>query len=127
MRRIPGNMSVLYTIAASSSPSGLKKDISSSCNRVAVLNKGELCYLGEPVGMTELAEKVVWQFLIDPGEFEELRKRVLVVHHMRVGEQIRVRCLAAGRPRDDAKQVKPMLEDAYIWVMRQTEETHARA
>lgn len=101
------------------------EDISSSCNRVAVLNKGELCYLGEPVGMTEIAENVVWQFLIDPKEFEELRKRVLVVHHMRVGEQIRVRCLSAEQPREDAQQVRPMLEDAYIWVMRQVEGAHA--
>jgi ABC-type multidrug transport system ATPase subunit len=38
------------------------EDISSSCNQVAVLNKGKLRFVGKPVNMTNEAEGHVWQF-----------------------------------------------------------------
>lgn len=99
------------------------EDISSSCNYVAVLNEGRLCYMGEPVKMTASADGHVWQFHVPPGEFESVRKKLLVVHHMRDGERIRVRCLAETRPSDEARTVKPTLEDAYLWLLRRSGET----
>jgi len=96
------------------------EDISSSCNRVAVLNKGKLCYLGDPQQMTNIAEGFVWQFYVDAAEFEKIRNQFQVVHHIRDGEQIRVRCMAKEKPTLDAKVVRPTLEDAYLWLLRQS-------
>jgi multidrug efflux pump subunit AcrB/ABC-type multidrug transport system ATPase subunit len=96
------------------------EDIYSSCNKVAVLNRGRLLYLDDPARMTETAEGKVWQFHITPRDFEDVRKENLVVHHMRDGEMIRVRCLAAGKPVPDAQEVKPTLEDAYLWLLKES-------
>ena len=41
------------------------EDISSSCNQVVVINKGEMKYYGEPIEMVGMAAGKVWQFHID--------------------------------------------------------------
>ena len=93
------------------------EDISSSCNMVAVLDKGRLYYLGAPQNMTEEARGKVWQFYTDPGEFADLRDRLWIVHHMLVQKKIRVRCLAETKPHPEAVQIQPTLEDAYLWLL----------
>ena len=94
------------------------EDISSSCNRVAVLNRGGLVYLGEPTKMAQLAEKKVWQFLVPAKEFESMRSGLWIIHHIRVDDRIRVRCLSENKPVPDASPVRPTLEDSYLWLLR---------
>ncbi len=94
------------------------EDIYSSCNMVAVLNKGQLLYHDEPTKMTKTAEGKVWTFSVEPAKFEKIRKQHVVVHHMRDGEMIKVRCLAERRPVPDAHETRPTLEDAYLWLLR---------
>jgi len=94
------------------------EDISSSCNNVAVLSKGELRYLGVPAKMADIAEGYVWQFKMSPREFETFRKEYQVVHHMRDGDKIRVRCISATKPHEEARNVRPSLEDSYIWLLK---------
>ncbi len=93
------------------------EDISSSCNRVAVFNRGELHYLGDPQQMTDRAEGKVWIFTIEEEDFSTIRKSVRVVHHMRDGKSIKIRCLADSSPWPGAEQVPPTLEDAYLWLI----------
>jgi len=93
------------------------EDISSSCNKVAVLNKGNLYYLGEPQEMTGVAKGKVWQFYLELAEFNSRRNTLWIVHHMRTGDKIRVRCLAETKPYPGAEQVLPTLEDAYLWLL----------
>ena len=94
------------------------EDISSSCNKVAVLNRGRVKYLGDPVDMTKIAEGHVWQFHVPTERFESLQKDLLIVHHMRDGDKIRVRCLSEDQPVEQAKVVRPSLEDAYLWLLK---------
>jgi multidrug efflux pump subunit AcrB/ABC-type multidrug transport system ATPase subunit len=94
------------------------EDISSSCNQVAVLNKGFLRYFGKPIDMTKEAEGHVWQFNIPSGEFNSFIKDHLVVHHMSEGANIRIRCISEDIPWKDAVNVSPNLEDAYLWLLR---------
>jgi ABC-type multidrug transport system ATPase subunit len=97
------------------------EDISSSCNQVAVLNKGYLRYLGKPIDMTKEAEGHVWQFSIPSEGFGDFIKDHLVVHHMSEGTNIRVRCIAEEIPWENAVNVSPNLEDAYLWLLRKKE------
>jgi len=94
------------------------EDISSSCNQVAVLNKGMLKYLGKPADMTREAEGHVWQLMIPSSEFNDFVNKNLVVHHMSEGDKIRVRVIAETKPWDTATQAIPNLEDAYLWLLR---------
>jgi multidrug efflux pump subunit AcrB/ABC-type multidrug transport system ATPase subunit len=97
------------------------EDISSSCNQVAVLNKGRLRYLGKPSDMTKEAEKHVWQFKLPSAEFGKFVEEHLVVHHMSEGESVRVRVISDERPWENAVNATPNLEDAYLWLLRRKE------
>jgi multidrug efflux pump subunit AcrB/ABC-type multidrug transport system ATPase subunit len=94
------------------------EDISSSCNQVAVLNKGFLRYLGKPIDMTNEAEGHVWQFNILSSQFNDFVKDHLVVHHMSEGQNVRIRCISDEKPWESAINVTPNLEDAYLWLLR---------
>jgi ABC-type multidrug transport system ATPase subunit len=94
------------------------EDVSSSCKNVAVLNKGLLMYLGKPIDMAREAEGHVWQFNIPVHDFEVFIKSHMVVHHMSEGEKVRVRCISADKPHEEAICVTPNLEDAYLWLLR---------
>jgi ABC-type multidrug transport system ATPase subunit len=94
------------------------EDIASSCNNLAVLISGNIEYIGSPTTMAELANDKVWEFHLSPEEFEREKENYLIVHHMREGDQIRVKCLAGAQPREDAIQVRAQLEDAYLWLMK---------
>ncbi|MBR8536181.1 efflux RND transporter permease subunit [Carboxylicivirga sediminis] len=100
------------------------EDISSSCNQVAVMSKGELRYWGEPGEMVKIAHNRVWQFDIKAEAFDEINQQFLIVHHMRDGANIRVRCIANEQPVEDAISVGAVLEDAYIWLLKNKSENN---
>lgn len=94
------------------------EDIASSCNKVAVIDKGRVKYNGTPSDMVKIAEGVSWVFDIPAGEFDKLSKELLIVHHIRDGENVRVRCLSETPPVPYARKATPLLEDAYLWLIR---------
>ncbi len=95
------------------------EDIASSCNQVAVLIQGNIEYIGSPSAMAEIAEGVVWEFWVDATAFEEIKDKHLIIHHMKEGDRIKVKCLAANKPNENAYQVNAHLEDAYLWLMKE--------
>ncbi len=94
------------------------EDISSSCNQVAVVNRGQLHYAGNPANMVKLAEGLVWQYTIPASDFDAFPAKDRVVHHMRDGDNIKLRFLSADKPSEDAIQVKPVLEEAYLCLLK---------
>lgn len=94
------------------------EDISSSCNMVAVLDKGDMVYLGKPEDMTQTAKGHVWQVEVGMADFDRLSEEYKVVHHMRDGQKIRVRLLAETQPLPEAIPVQPLLEDSYLWMLK---------
>jgi multidrug efflux pump subunit AcrB/ABC-type multidrug transport system ATPase subunit len=95
------------------------EDISSSCNRVAVLFKGRLRFSGTPAELIDLTRGFVWQAHVDDRTFELVRKSHRVVHHLRDRDRIRVRILSPERPLEEAKPVVPTMEDSYMWLLEQ--------
>lgn len=94
------------------------EDIASSCNQVGVINKGSLKYHGTPAEMADIAKDVTWVFEIPVQEFAGLPSDLLIVHHIRLGENIRVRCLSETQPVPNAVRTNPVLEDSYLWLLR---------
>ena len=94
------------------------EDISSSCNNLAVIIRGKVKYHGTPADMVHLAEKLVWQYEVPAAAFDRMPNKAMVVHHMRVGENIRVRVLSHDKPAEDAVLSKPLLEDAYLCLIK---------
>jgi multidrug efflux pump subunit AcrB/ABC-type multidrug transport system ATPase subunit len=95
------------------------EDISSSCNRLAVLLKGRVRFIGTPAELVNLTRGSVWQATVDDATFETVRQSRKVVHHMRDGDRIRVRILSAVKPLETALEVVPNLEDSYMWLLGQ--------
>lgn len=94
------------------------EDIASSCNHLAVLIKGNIEYIGSPTTMAELAKDNVWEFSVSPETFEQIKEDHLIVHHMRDGENIKIKCLSDQKPAENAYQVRANLEDSYLWLMK---------
>lgn len=94
------------------------EDVASSCNQVAVVRSGELVYLGAPVNMAHIAADHVWMADMPIEEFERIRDRYVIIHHMRDGDNIRVRFLADECPFEGARNVKANLEDAYLCLLQ---------
>jgi ABC-type multidrug transport system ATPase subunit len=96
------------------------EDVASSCNQVAVVKNGEVRYLGEPVQMAQIAEGRVWSIDMDISDFEQFKEKFVIIHHMRDGEIIRVRCIADECPASGARSVRANLEDAYLCLLIKT-------
>ncbi|MDR3309280.1 MAG: ABC transporter ATP-binding protein, partial [Tannerella sp.] len=94
------------------------EDISSSCNQVVVINKGDLKYFGEPEEMVSMATGKVWQFRIDKEAFDRELDKSLVVHNIQDGDHIQVRYLSSTLPYAGAVQVEANLEDAYLCLLK---------
>lgn len=94
------------------------EDISSSCNQVVVVDKGQLKYFGVPEKMVDMAVGKVWQFLIDKELFEEKLDKSLVVNNIQEGDKIQVRYISEEEPYPGAVQVEANLEDAYLCLLK---------
>ena len=93
------------------------EDVASSCDKVAVMGKGKIRYLGHPRKMANLASGKVWQFDVSPDEFEKVREQYMIIHHARLGNKIRVRCISGQAPEiPGVIEVKPTLEDSYLYL-----------
>ncbi len=93
------------------------EDVASSCNKVAVVKKGKVQYLGEPVQMAKIADGKVWQLDLGKDEFEVFKEKYPIIHHMAQGEWIKARCIADEQPHKKAILVKANLEDAYLYLL----------
>jgi len=94
------------------------EDVASSCNKVAVVKNGEIKYLGEPIQMAQTAEGKIWMADMSIEAFETFKDKFVIIHHMRDGDNIRVRCMANDCPHQNARQVKANLEDAYLFLLQ---------
>ena len=93
------------------------EDISGSCNRLAVLDRGKVLYAGTPLEMRELARDKVWEALLSESRFDAVERDLDMITHVRVPGGIRARFLAAS-PLPEAQAVEPNLEDAYLYLLR---------
>ena len=93
------------------------EDIASSCNQVAVINRGELKYYGDPLDMVKFAENKVWVFDIEPERFDTLDNK-LIVNNMMNGDKIRIRYISVEKPHENAERVEANLEDAYLCLLK---------
>jgi ABC-type multidrug transport system ATPase subunit len=97
------------------------EDIASSCNQLAVIDKGTLKYQGSPQDMLQLADGLVWEYMIPAGALSQTEEEQVVVNHLREGDQVRVRCISRNRPMETAVPAEPVLEDAYLCLLKNIE------
>ena len=72
--------------------------------------------------MAKKAEGKVWTLNIPAAKFDEIKDDYVIIHHLRDGENIRIRCLSDESPSAEARQVKANLEDAYLYLLTEKKE-----
>ncbi|MFR9503718.1 MAG: efflux RND transporter permease subunit [Rikenellaceae bacterium] len=94
------------------------EDIASSCNQVAVINRGSLKFFGKPNDMLYFADKKVWSFTVSEEEFMKLDSS-LVANNMKNSDgSVKVRYISAQKPVESAVQELESLEDAYLCMLK---------
>ena len=92
-------------------------DISSTCEDLAVLNRGQLIFRGSPADLISKADGKTWETKIDEPGFEILSQAFHVVTVNVEGDQMHVRMVGDDDPPANARSVAPNLEDAYVYFM----------
>jgi len=95
------------------------EDISGSCNKLAVLNTGQVLYSGSPQEMRQLAQGKTWESTLSEEQFTSVESELSAISHLRTPDGVRVRYLAERPfPDLDPVSVDPTLEDAYLYLLR---------
>lgn len=92
-------------------------DISSTCNCMALMNKGEVAYFGAPQGMLKEAEGKVWRMKVNGDDLPLIDKEYPVITTIPSGTGWEVQVVADEIKGYDAEPYPPNLEHAYVYYM----------
>jgi ABC-type multidrug transport system ATPase subunit len=93
-------------------------DIESSCNGLAVLDKGQMVFSGSPAELVERARGSVWQVEVPAERWPELERRYPILSSRSVDGRMQARLLAYQPPLSSAQPAAPGLEDGYVAIMQ---------
>ena len=92
-------------------------DISSTCNCMALMNKGEVSFYGSPQDMLRQAEGKVWRIRVTGDKLHEVDKLYPVISTIPSGTGWEVQVVADEVQGYDAESYPPNLEHAYVYYM----------
>lgn len=92
-------------------------DISSTCENVALLNKGKLAYAGSPEGLIKQAEGNVWLIQATEKEYLEINDKFPVISTIPTDNGWECQVVAESINGYYGKQIEPNLEHAYVYYM----------
>ena len=92
-------------------------DISSTCNCMALMNKGELAFVGAPQDMLKEAEGKVWRMKVGGNDLPIIDKKYPVITTIPSGTGWEVQVVADEVKEYDAEPYPPNLEHAYVYYM----------
>jgi len=92
-------------------------DISSTCQGMALLNRGELVFSGSPENLVKQAEGHVFRLNLTPPEYEQVKERYNVISTIPVEEGWEVQIVSDEVPEFRSTAITPNIEDAYVYYM----------
>ncbi|MCI8275118.1 MAG: ABC transporter ATP-binding protein [Lachnospiraceae bacterium] len=93
-------------------------DVEAACERIGVLNQGELIFDGTVEALLSLAEGQVYQAEISRLEIPKIQERYSVTSILTTGGTSQIRFLSETPPGFPAKVCKAGVEDAYLYLMQ---------
>lgn len=98
------------------------EDIASTCNKLGVMQKGNLIFNGEISELLRNAENHVWNCLItNEKEILELSRYATISSKQYVNGNIMTKIISEEKPRIDCIRAEVTLEDAYLYMMKMYE------
>lgn len=92
-------------------------DISSTCQSMALLNRGELVFTGPPEELVKLTENHVFKLSLTPAEYETVKEQFNVISTIPVESGWEVQIVADEHPGYNAEPIIPNIEHAYVYFM----------
>ncbi len=92
-------------------------DISSTCNCMALMNKGEVAFFGSPRDMLKEAEGKVWRMKISSDDMPSVDKKYPIISTIPCGKGWEVQVVADEIEGYEAEPYPPNLEHAYVYYM----------
>ena len=95
------------------------EDIASTCNKLGIMQKGNLIFNGEISELLNNAENHVWNCLItNEKEILELSRYATISSKQYVDGKIMTKIISEEKPRIDCIIAEVTLEDAYLYMMK---------
>jgi ABC-type multidrug transport system ATPase subunit len=92
-------------------------DISSTCDNMALLNKGKLAFSGSPEQLIKEAEGFVWQIQATEQEYLEINEKYPVISTIPIDGGWEVQVVSTDINGYYGEQILPNLEHAYVHFM----------
>jgi ABC-2 type transport system ATP-binding protein len=92
-------------------------DISSTCQGMALLNRGELVFSGAPENLVKQAEGHVFKLNLTPGEYDIVKERYNIISTIPVEDGWEVQIVSDEVPEFNSSEIIPNIEDAYVYFM----------
>jgi ABC-type multidrug transport system ATPase subunit len=95
-------------------------DVSSSCNNMALLNKGEISFRGSPEEMLKRAEGKVWRLCVNDEEYKAINLKYPIIATIPNGDMWDIQVVADKFDEYKAENMPPNLEHAYVYFMERS-------
>jgi ABC-type multidrug transport system ATPase subunit len=92
-------------------------DISSTCQGMALLNKGELVFNGRPEDLVKHAQGHVFKMMLTPFEYDKVKERYNVISTIPVDAGWEVQVVSDDVPEFESSAIIPNIEHAYVYFM----------
>ena len=92
-------------------------DISSTCKKLALLNKGELKFEGSPDDMIKLATGKVWEIFVTDRELQEVKEKYPIISTIPSEGGWEIQVVAEELEGFTGKAITPNIEHAYVYFM----------
>lgn len=92
-------------------------DISSTCQGMALLNRGELVFSGSPESLVKKAEGHVFRLDLNPAEYQVVKERYNVISTIPSESGWEVQVVSDEKPGFDGTAITPNIEHAYVYYM----------
>lgn len=95
-------------------------DIEATCENIAVLNQGEILFRGKVSQLLEAVKGKVYMAKVSAMELPSIREKFLVTGILTNGSSASIKIISEEPPMKDVELTGPDVEDAYMYLMRQT-------
>lgn len=95
-------------------------DISSTCEHMALLNRGQVAFTGSPEEIIRQAQGHVWSLYVDEKEYVEVNQKYQVIATVMQKDGWKVTVVGDEVLGYDAEPVSPNLEHAYVYFVEHT-------
>lgn len=92
-------------------------DISSTCQGMALLNKGEMAFSGSPENLVKHADGHVFKLNLNQYEYDQVKQKYNVISTIPVETGWEVQIVSDDPPEYAATSIIPNIEHAYVYFM----------